>query len=161
MGRMMASIFKRYRAGLRWLPAFLLAIAIFSFSATPGDEVQNTYKSFSTTIQAATTPTVAPAKPAAASVSPVIDWLKVGHVIGYFWLGIAALYGLSTRSRWSPGFALILCCLYSFTDEFHQIFTPGRSASPRDMLIDTLAALLGLALTLGVMASKNFFRQTL
>jgi VanZ family protein len=86
-----------------------------------------------------------------------MDWLKAGHVIGYFWLGFTVLYGLSARSRWSPSVALILCCLYSFTDEFHQIFTPGRSASPRDILIDTLAALAGVAIMLGVMASRNYF----
>ena len=158
---MTTSFFKRYRGWLRWLPALLLATAIFAFSATPGEDVIDSYQSLETTVQAATTPTVAPAEPVAASVSPAIDWLKVGHVIGYFWLGIAVLYGLSARTRWSPGIALILCCLYSFTDEFHQIFTPGRSASSIDILIDTLAALLGLAITLGVMASKNFFRQTL
>ena len=160
---------------MRWLPAFFLAIAIFVFSSTNGDEVQETYQSFEATILVATstpapaiTPTSAfplptvPAPPvsdAPASIPLFIDWLKVGHVIGYFWLGIAVLYGLSMRSRWSPSIALILCSLYAFSDEIHQRFVPDRTASPRDILIDTLAALLGLAIALGVMASKVYFER--
>ena len=89
----------------------------------------------------------------------MIDLLKVGHGIGYFWLGIAVLYGLSARSRWSPSLALILSCLYAASDEFHQVFVPGRTASARDILIDTLAALFGVAVVLGVMASKTYFSR--
>jgi VanZ family protein len=150
---------QHYQSWLRWLPALLLAIAIFAFSATSGDEIHDTYESFEATVQVVTTPAVAPAEPVAVPVPPAVDWLKMGHVIGYFWLGIAVLYGLSARSRWSPGIALILSCLYSITDEFHQCFTPGRTASEKDILIDTLAALLGLTITLGVMASRKFFSR--
>lgn len=153
----MSSFFIRHRAGLRWLPALLLAAAIFAFSATPGEEVSQSYRLLETAAQIVT-PTAAPAQPAAASVPPAIDWLKAGHAIGYFWLGVSALYALSARSRWSPSIALSLCCLYSFTDEFHQIFTPGRSASARDILIDTVAALAGVAIMLGVMASRKYFK---
>jgi VanZ family protein len=139
------------------MPALLLVVAIFEFSATPGEEVAQSYHSVEATLQIITTPTATPADPAADSVSPAIDWLKAGHVIGYFGLGLAVLFGLSARSRWSPGIALFLCFLYSITDEFHQIFTPGRSASPRDILLDTLAALAGVSVMLGVMASRRYF----
>jgi len=149
--------FRRYQAILRWLPAFLLAIAIFCFSATPGEEVAQSYDSVEVTLQSIM-PAATPADPAADSVSPAIDWLKAGHAIGYFGLGLAVLFSLSARSRWSPGIALFLCFLYSITDEFHQIFTPGRSASPRDILLDTLAALAGVAIMLGVMASRRYFK---
>jgi VanZ family protein len=153
------SFFIRYRTWSRWFPALLLAIAIFAFSATPGDEVHDTYSSFEATIQAVTTPTVDSVVPAPVAVSPGFDFLKLGHVIGYFGLGIAVWYGLSVRSRWSSSIALLLCCLYSFTDEFHQLLVPGRSASARDILIDTLAALLGLAIMMGVLASRKFFSR--
>lgn len=36
-----------------------------------------------------------------------------------------------------------LASLYGATDEFHQIFTPGRSCDPADWLVDTIAALIG------------------
>jgi VanZ family protein len=94
-----------------------------------------------------------------ALVLPDLDWLKVGHVIGYFCLGFSVLYALPSRSRWSPSIALMMCCAYAFTDEFHQIFTPGRDPLPRDILLDSLAALLGVAIGLGFMAFKEFFKQ--
>lgn len=153
-----SSFFRRYQTILRWLPALLLAIAIFCFSATPGEDVAQSYHSVEATLQIIT-PTAAPADPIVASVPPAIDWLKAGHAIGYFGLGLTVLFGLSARSRWSPSIALILCFLYSITDEFHQIFTPGRSASPRDILLDTTAALVGVAVMLGIMVSRSRTRN--
>ena len=159
----MSPFFSHYRRRLRWLPALCIAIIIFLFSATPGDEVYQSYHSLETTVQAIsptavlsgqTPPTVPTATPSSS-----IDWLKAAHGFGYFWLGFSVLYALSPHSRWSPSAALILCCLYSFADEFHQMFTPGRSASPKDILLDTLAALVGVAVMLGVRASKEFFNR--
>jgi VanZ family protein len=160
----------RVQALMRWIPALAIAIIIFYFSAMPGDEVQNSYQSLEITFQAttqeatlqATAPVAVPTNsPPVAEAFPgsSLDWLKVGHAIGYFGLGIAVLYGLSMRWRWSPSLALILCCLYAFSDEFHQLFTPGRTASARDILIDTLAAFRGVAVMLGLIASKRFFKR--
>ena len=155
----MLLFFKRYQSVWRWLPALCFAIAIFNFSATPGEEVEQSYHNISMTVQTiSTAPATAPAEPLSPVSLPDIGLLKVGHVIGYFCLGFTVLYALSARSRWSPSIALILCCLYAFTDEFHQIFTPGRSASPRDILIDTVAAFAGAAVMLGVMASRKYFK---
>jgi VanZ family protein len=153
----MSFFFHPYRAGLRWLPALCLAIAIFIFSGMPKDEVSDSYHSLEVGVQTISPPA---ANPTPSATTPAIDWLKVGHGIGYFWLGVSVLFALTARSRWSPSLALILCCLYAVTDEFHQIFTPGRTASVRDILIDTLAALVGVAIMLGVMASRKYFRKT-
>lgn len=46
----------------------------------------------------------------------------------------------------SPLVALILSSLYGISDEFHQIFTPGRSCDPMDWLVDTCAAAIGAAI---------------
>lgn len=154
----MTFFFNRHRAGLRWLPALCFAVAIFIFSATPGDEVRESYHSLEASVQTIS-PSVSNASPSTASAPPTIDWLKAAHGIGYFWLGFSVHYALSARSRWSPSIALILCSLYSITDEFHQMFIPRRSASPNDMLLDTLAALVGVAVMLGLIASKRFFIQ--
>jgi VanZ family protein len=51
------------------------------------------------------------------------------------------------RSSWSnPSafLALFVSGVYSLTDEFHQIFVPGRHASIFDCLIDTTGAFMGL-----------------
>lgn len=39
---------------------------------------------------------------------------------------------------------LIICLLYSISDEFHQLFIVGRSGEVRDVLIDTIGALTGI-----------------
>ncbi len=123
----MSTFFIRYQTILRWLPALLVATAIFGFSATPGDEVQQSYHNLEVTMQIVT-PAAAPADPATASVPPAFDWLKAGHVVGYFWLGLAVLFALPAHSRWSPAAALILCSLYAVSDEFHQIFDGDDAA---------------------------------
>lgn len=48
---------------------------------------------------------------------------------------------------WARGFvAILLATLYGVTDEFHQLFVPGRSADRYDVLADCLGASLGVAL---------------
>ena len=157
----MNTISTRKHNKLHWLPSLFFALAIFSFSSTPGKEITKSYQEFKTTIQTIT-PTAIPETSAVSTQpsasSPVkIDWLKAAHGIGYFCLGVSVLYALSFKNRWNPSIALLLCSFYSVTDEFHQVFTPGRSGSSRDILLDTLAALIGVSITLGAVASKNFF----
>lgn len=44
---------------------------------------------------------------------------------------------------------------YSITDEFHQLFIPGRSGEIRDVLIDSSGVLLGIFITLVLIKLKN------
>ena len=44
--------------------------------------------------------------------------------------------------------ALVLTMLYAFSDEFHQLFVPGRYADPWDLLCDGVGAVLALGLWL-------------
>jgi VanZ family protein len=154
----MSSFFNHHRTALRWLPALCCAIIIFTFSAIPGDEIGQSYTRLEGTLQTIAAPPAAkPLLPALPAILK-LDWLKLGHVIGYFWLGVAVLYALPADSRWSPSLALLLCMFYGVSDELHQCFVPGRSASPRDVLIDTLAALGGVMIMLGVMAFRAWFK---
>lgn len=45
--------------------------------------------------------------------------------------------------------ALALTMLYALSDEFHQVFVPGRHADPWDLLCDGVGAALALSLWLG------------
>jgi VanZ family protein len=146
------AFFKHHRSGLHWIPALVVAILIFCLSATPGEEIGQSLDRLESALQSS------PASPT-LPVSPTVDPLKVGHGIGYFCLGMAVLYALGTNSRWYPGIALLLCSLYAVTDEVHQIFVPGRSASPRDILIDTCAALGGVAVLLGGWVLGNLNKE--
>jgi VanZ family protein len=44
-------------------------------------------------------------------------------------------------------YSLLFCMFYAITDEYHQTFVPGRGGSPIDVLIDTLGALVGMAVS--------------
>jgi VanZ family protein len=104
---------------LRWLPALLVMLTIFFFSAQPSSEL------------------------------PYFDWAdriikKGGHMTGYALLALSywRALGFQRDKRWLAwGFAM----LYALTDEFHQAFVPGRHPSSWDVLVfDNLGALLSL-----------------
>ena len=46
-----------------------------------------------------------------------------------------------------PYLALMLCVLYALTDEGHQVFVPGRTASLYDVALDSTGALFSHFLT--------------
>ncbi len=74
---------------------------------------------------------------------------KLAHVTEYAILG-ALLYASLLRrvdfewngrvARWS----VVIAALYSLTDEFHQMFEPGRGPSLIDCGIDTVGAAVGI-----------------
>jgi len=76
---------------------------------------------------------------------------KSGHSIGYGLLGILILRALAggrlREVTWRRGIAaIVLATLYGVTDEFHQLFVPGRSADRYDVLADCVGATIGAAL---------------
>jgi VanZ family protein len=64
--------------------------------------------------------------------------------------------------RWSQKKSLLvvivgaMVTLYGFTDEFHQLFVPGRSADLRDVLADCVGGFAGAAM----MSFMPFVRAT-
>ncbi|MFL6280809.1 MAG: VanZ family protein [Vicinamibacterales bacterium] len=75
---------------------------------------------------------------------------KSGHSIGYAMLSavfLRALAGGRLRGvTWRRGLlAVVLATLYGVTDEFHQLFVPGRTADRYDVLADGIGASLGVA----------------
>lgn len=76
---------------------------------------------------------------------------KSGHSIGYAMLGgviLRALAGGRLRGvTLAKGLAAIaLATLYGVTDEFHQLFVPGRSADRFDVLADFVGASIGVTI---------------
>lgn len=76
---------------------------------------------------------------------------KLAHFSVYTVLGMLtynAFRGLERLSfRLTLFFSALLCLLYAISDEFHQSFVPGRSCQLRDVLIDFLGTVFGIALT--------------
>jgi VanZ family protein len=76
---------------------------------------------------------------------------KSGHSIGYALLAALLLRALA-RGRlagvtWrTAAAAVLLATLYGASDEFHQMFVPGRSSDRFDVLADFLGAMMGSAI---------------
>lgn len=73
---------------------------------------------------------------------------KAGHFTEYFLLYALLFNALQDNSslRQSLIISLIITFLYACSDEFHQIFIPGREGKFRDVLIDTSGGAFALIL---------------
>ena len=77
---------------------------------------------------------------------------KLAHVTEYAILlilsrrAIAVSFETGVLSRFPGVGALIISALYALSDEWHQSFVPGRSATLSDAMVDTSGALIGLTL---------------
>lgn len=76
---------------------------------------------------------------------------KAAHVTEYAVLGILALRalrgsvrGMPSRTLW--GMAWLLATAYAATDEFHQVFVPGRTPKVMDVMLDSAGAIIGIGL---------------
>ncbi|GBE28406.1 vanZ like family protein [bacterium BMS3Bbin03] len=78
-----------------------------------------------------------------------ISWSdKIAHFMEYsifsFFMVRAFYYGSSPENRkrnlW---IAILLSLLYAASDEFHQIYVPGRTASVSDWMADSVGITLG------------------
>ncbi len=73
----------------------------------------------------------------------------LAHLIEYaiFALLLYGLPGEKSRGLWRPRraiFCIVVATVYSLTDEFHQLFVPGRHASLLDCGFDTIGAALAM-----------------
>lgn len=72
---------------------------------------------------------------------------KSAHMFLYFVLAILLYMAVKgIRNIRDYLLAFILTVLYAGTDEFHQLFIPGRSGEFRDVLVDSIGGLIGLLL---------------
>jgi len=107
---------------------------IFYLSSLPGEQVGQVSRPIEARINAASP----------VSQALKIDWLKVGHIIGYAGLGLAGYNAIHITTGAQPKMivlcTILMCALYAMTDEFHQTFVAGRSGSAMDVILDTSAS---------------------
>lgn len=97
---------------------------------------------------------------------------KGAHFSIYAALGFLLFYALvpTIRARKKPFNLLLLlqaasswliCTIYAVSDEFHQLYVPGRSGEFRDIVLDSCGSLSGLliALILFVQLTKISIRR--
>lgn len=75
---------------------------------------------------------------------------KSAHIVAYFVLGILIFNIVKdfrlNRAKLAIAISTAVAFLYAVSDEFHQLFVQGRSCELRDVMIDTVAATIGICL---------------
>jgi VanZ family protein len=78
---------------------------------------------------------------------PALRYDKVLHALVYSILGGLFFFALrqasSLKTKHLVPVAALLALAYGLSDEFHQLFVPGRSADLYDALADGIGGLLG------------------
>lgn len=135
---------------LSWLPAILIMVIIFRFSSEPADASgENSLRIADTVMKIYERITDRYVEEELRDQQlHVLEYYvrKTAHVTEYAIL--AAAFGLPLWLRrqkrrlvwlWS----VMLAAGYAATDELHQIFVPGRSGELRDVMIDSIGAMVG------------------
>ena len=65
----------------------------------------------------------------------------------------------TSRARRAVILSSLFVMLYAVSDEIHQIFVPGRGPLVTDVLIDTVAGLIGIALLYQVIKFRRYRRS--
>lgn len=74
---------------------------------------------------------------------------KLAHFFLFFVLGMLvmnAMQFIKTKMRNRLGISAAICFLYAVSDEVHQLFVPGRDSDIKDVMVDTVGAVLGIGL---------------
>lgn len=82
---------------------------------------------------------------------------KGAHMTEYAILGMLLIlcmyqYLPEQKRRFRLPAALLAGILYAGSDEFHQTFVPGRSGELRDVLLDSVGVLVGIAVISAILA---------
>ena len=121
---------------LSFLPALVMMYVIFSFSAQEG------------------------VSSSAVSSTVSLRFVQVcGQVLDKEWSNAQVLH--YAERGWKLLFvAGLFCVAFAGLDEWHQSFVPGRSPSPRDVLIDSIGIFAGIEITrlLCFIGRKTIFR---
>lgn len=118
----------------RWGPVVLWMLVMYNFSARP---------------------TIAPVA--------AFDWLdfiikKSAHLAEYAILFILSFRAFGVKNRSEKAFFLGL--MFAFTDEIHQMFSPGRTAMIRDILVfDTGGLVIGWFLSSRIKKIQKWLKK--
>ena len=81
---------------------------------------------------------------------------KLAHISEYFVLVLLSINYFKECIKKPIGISVIFSILYACSDEFHQLFVPGRAGMISDVILDSTGVLLGC---LGVYALHRVFRN--
>jgi VanZ family protein len=136
-----------------WAAVLLWMLLIFTFSAQPGKQSDTLSKDVAKVVvetkDQTTTSSKTPIKK--INISAALDHMvrKFAHFVVYMILGILIINAVLQMKKFKAkayAIAPLLCVLYASSDEFHQIFVPGRTPLVTDVMIDSAGALVGIGL---------------
>ena len=98
---------------------------------------------------------------------PLLEKLEVfvrksAHVLIFLALGFcsANAAGQAMVDKWKIFLIpMCWCAFYAATDEFHQLFVPGRACMWQDWLIDIVGALIGVSAAMGLMGARRALKE--
>lgn len=142
----MRSSIKKY---LAWLPALTIAGAIFLFSNQPADLSTASSNRLSQLLLHLGSQmqmiSVENANIPALLAQMEMPIRKSAHILEFSLLNLSILYALhawAMKGRKWIGTSWLCTVLYACTDEFHQLFVPGRAGMVTDVLIDSIGVTL-------------------
>ena len=136
---------------------------IFYFSSQPADESTETSLRVGTAIGQMVVPgflELPQSQQRSYAESIEFPVRKTAHATEYAILGAlftGIFVALGRRYTWQMGW--VFGALYAATDEFHQLFVPGRSGQLTDVVLDSVGCLVGCVL-IGLLASRNKTKST-
>lgn len=133
------------------VPALLMMYVIFNFSAQEGVESAALSREVSKAIILAYNKILVKGYDN-YTLNQLIDYIhpyvrKGAHITEYFGLAMAVslpLWVYRIRGFGLTLFAGFFCVMFAVLDEYHQSFTAGRTATLRDVLIDSIGILIGI-----------------
>ena len=135
---------------IKWIAVVLWMILIFNLSS----QVSKQSNQLSTGITMVIEKTVLKVVPNAnfniQSINHIVR--KNAHFFVYLVLGILVMNAIRNNKY----FALMICVLYAISDELHQFFVPGRGPGIKDVLIDSMGAVIGILIFIGIFKKINF-----
>lgn len=135
---------------ISWIPAVIIMAVIFGFSSKPA--VQSSESSMVIANEIVTVyENITNIHYQEAEKTSIIETInhfvrKGAHFCEYAVLACAFAFhfaALRKRGRWLFILPVLSSALYAATDEFHQLFIPGRAGMIRDVLLDTSGAATG------------------
>ena len=139
---------------LSFVPAIIMMILIFNFSAQEGD--QSSQLSYEVGIKVLTianeTLDRGWSEKRIEQLSQAGQYYirKTAHFTEYFLLAVSVafpLYVYGVRGLWLVFSAGIFCVGYACLDEYHQSFVAGRSPGKKDVIIDSCGIFAGIIVT--------------
>ncbi len=154
---------KNKKIVLRILFAVLLISTfamIFVFSSQNGDESSNVSQGFIYKIMNLFIKDNQVINSIVVLIEPLVR--KLAHfsiyaLAGIWAIGLLETYNIKDEKR--IGIGAMIGFLYACSDEFHQSFIGERSASPLDVVIDTLGFLVGLTVIMLIINIINYYKK--